>query len=313
MPEKIYFGPTPEAFAAAIKNATPEAARERAKALWQEMRVYRPSAAKSALSEFRAHLRSVGIDDTILASERCGGVIPNALYDNLRKTYNEKLWQTHGKLRPMKMDPFLAKIGECLASKEAPWPIIMVGVMAATGRRGTEILHSGEFFSNSPEIPAGYIQFKGQAKTRMADGTKQDAYLIPVIGTTPGRVIQAILHIREQTKGSSIDKIQALLGSATRTEFGTDTIGTELKPSDLRAAYAAVCYIAYGKSAGMSPTRYYAQILGHKEGDMKTALSYMEFDIQGRWKPARGQAIGADKRREARRETKSLQSAKPHP
>lgn len=311
MPERIFHGPPPAEFGESLKGASPKQARKLAEALWDAMLVYRPSSAKSALSEYRAHLKEVGLDDTILASERCGGVVPNELYDGLRKAYNEKLWKTHGKLRPLRMESLLHATANCLANKEAPWGMIMVGVMAATGRRGTEILSSGEFFANSPDIPAGFLRFKGQAKTRMADGTRQDSYLIPVIGTTPGRVIQAIIHIRAQTKETSIDKIQAQLASFTRTCFGTDSVGTELKPSDLRAAYAAVCYLAYGKSEGMSPTRYYAQILGHKEGDMKTALSYMEFDMLGRWKPNRGQAIGADKRRENSRKKPKPQKNKP--
>lgn len=194
----------------------------------------------------------------------------------------------------------VAAFRRCLG---APNPRLqMIGVMALTGRRFYEVAVSGQFAPVVETLPGGAqatarwaLRFSGQAKTRGAEGTRAGrAYTIPCLAPAPG-ILAAMAAIRDSAEGRAWRGMDAYALNArvsnqinrylrTRTEFaGLWPAEEKLTVKCLRAFYAEVAYRSFAPGT-IEKAPYYAQILGHSETDLHTALSYMDYrlDLDGR-------------------------------
>lgn len=150
------------------------------------------------------------------------------------------------------------------------WREKAVAVAALTGRRLAEVLIYGDFTPAPGKSPA--LMFDGQAKTRGAAGTMQEAYQIPTLadGAEILRALSAIHAERPELRGMDYntfhDTHASKLTMATRRVF-SGAFSEVPKSKDLRAAYAAINYAKFlktNKGKGKSVIEFYASILGHK-------------------------------------------------
>lgn len=174
----------------------------------------------------------------------------------------------------------------------------LIGLMALTGRRFYEIAAAGDFKLHTRQLPGGarvsskwIIQFEGQAKTRGAEGSKSgEVYNIPCLAPAKD-IIKAFIWLRNSPEGQMWAEMDSKELNAkvnnqvnrylrTREEFmrhwpKDDRLTTKC----LRAFYAEVAFKTFAPS-NMEKSPYYAQILGHSETDLQTALSYMDYRLE---------------------------------
>src|SRR3977135_432695 len=67
----------------------------------------------------------------------------------------------------------------------------LLGLMALTGRRQTEIFFSAKFSLPKKKLPFPALIFEGELKTRHAPGTSFEPYPIPVLAD-PKKIIRAL-------------------------------------------------------------------------------------------------------------------------
>jgi len=189
--------------------------------------------------------------------------------------------------RPIHNPEQLVKIAK-EGLKSDRWSMLAASIVLLTGRRATEILQAGHFALTTP--PHRHkLRFKGQLKTRKAEGTRQGYYTIDVLAS-PATLIHALARLRElfPTKGLSYREISGKLSElrkAANAMFG----GWRTK--DLRAINAKISYHAFAPQ-DMDPLVYFAKQLGHKrleaeqpgddsaaDADTMTAAYYLQFYI----------------------------------
>ena len=159
---------------------------------------------------------------------------------------------------------------------------LVAALLLLTGRRTVEICFSGEFTVVSERDDV--LLFAGQAKGK---GTDKPPYEIPVLAD-PREILSAIEVVRARFAFASNADVNSKkakeIGDAARQVFGGD-----YNPQELRKVYAAIAYHDYDQSEPnprLSEPAYFAAILGHGDGDVQTALSYMAYFVQGdfdRW------------------------------
>jgi hypothetical protein len=190
------------------------------------------------------------------------------------------VFDRHLALRPVDPDEFVER---ALGQLESPnYGRLVAAVLLLTGRRTVEICFSGEF-ALVPERD-DVLLFAGQAKGK---GTDKPPYEIPVLAD-PRDILAAIEVVRARFAFASNADVNSKkakeIGDAARQVFGGD-----YNPQELRKVYAAIAYHDYDQSEPsprLSEPAYLAAILGHGDGDVQTALSYMAYFVQGdfdRW------------------------------
>lgn len=168
-----------------------------------------------------------------------------------------------------------------------------LGLMLVTGRRFYEVLVAGEFGRTVIQLERGKMSpiwrmdFSGQMKTREAEGTKFDTlYNIPTLAPV-AKVIKAVNLLRSSPMGKEIaamgqefanthynPRLNKILRASAIGELWPK--GDVLTIKQLRTLYAEVCFKHHAPS-DKHKDAYFAEILGHREGDMNTALSYVRY------------------------------------
>lgn len=152
---------------------------------------------------------------------------------------------------------------------------LALGLSLLTGRRITEVLKTAKLTPITTET----MQFAGQLKTKGAEKSR-DNYPIPVLADS-AEIADALARLRRakdfsQHSEASINSLTSKeTGIQCRRYFGA--IIPDVKPKDLRALYAQICWDTVGQSSPKLQLGYFAEILGHSEQDNVTAVSYMVF------------------------------------
>ena len=152
---------------------------------------------------------------------------------------------------------------------------LALGLSLLTGRRITEVLKTAKLTPLTPET----MRFSGQLKTKGAEKSR-DNYSIPVLADS-AEIAGALARLRRAKDFSNYAEAQvnSLVskesGIQCRRYFGA--IIPDVKPKDLRALYAQICWDTVGQSSPKLQLGYFAEILGHSEQDNTTAVSYMVF------------------------------------
>jgi hypothetical protein len=176
--------------------------------------------------------------------------------------------------------PIEFKVREIIATAElfinnrtkCDWYLLVCSVVALTGRRPIEVMKTGEFSKSKLE---NHIKFYGQAKIRNREDVPHD---IPVIGSTPATVLDAIKIIRAERDFSEstndfVNNTTAIhLNSQLRKHYENDYL--DLKT--LRTIYAVVIdrdfYDKFGSD--VSKPMYISNALGHSNNDVNMQVRY---------------------------------------
>ena len=176
----------------------------------------------------------------------------------------------------------LLTLDELTAEKEPHWTSVSIAFALGTGRRMVEVHALGEF-----EVTGEYqLHFKGQAKTRGADGAA-DEYDIPTL--FPAKQLLAALEYLER-EGRRIDGDEQKRDRlATNRAFGmANSRAMEkyqgINYKGLRAIYAECLWYLMPSSTKIKTEKHslYSEWLGHldKEGRLDaTFMSYMVYHI----------------------------------
>ena len=177
------------------------------------------------------------------------------------------------------------------------WYLLVCSVVALTGRRPIEVIRIGDFTKSKIEK---HIRFYGQAKIRNREDVPHD---IPVIGSTPEAVLDAIKIIRSERDFSEstndfVNNTTAIhLNSQLRKHFENEYL--DLKT--LRTIYAVIIdhdfYDKFG--AEVSKPLYISKALGHSSSDVNTQLRYAW--IRPDWSESKPVNV-AEKENQARQE-----------
>lgn len=177
-----------------------------------------------------------------------------------------------------------------------------LGIMGATGRRFFEIVNCGSFdfveerIGNLTFKQRYFLKFSGQAKTRGAIGTKfNEEYIIPVLAPAK-EIIDAYKFIRQSPEGkywatlsykelnSNLNKnmnaLFLLYFKMPEPVYTSSTLRRSEERftlSSLRPLYAEIAYSKFGQKT--AKPIFFAKILGHKEDDYQSSLSYMKFTL----------------------------------
>jgi integrase len=155
---------------------------------------------------------------------------------------------------------------------------LALGLSLLTGRRITEVLKTAKLTPITPST----MQFSGQLKTKGAEKSR-DNYQIPVLADS-AEIAAALDRLRRSKDFSSYSESQ--INSLTSKETGIQcrryfgAIIPDVKPKDLRALYAQICWDTMGQDTPKLQLGYFAEILGHSEQDNITAVSYLVFKTQ---------------------------------
>lgn len=169
------------------------------------------------------------------------------------------------------------------------WSILAAGLACATGRRLSEILKYGEFKLCVPDKKSS-IQFRGQRKTRKAQGTRVSWYSHDVLAPSP-KIVAGLKRLRELMPTDSLS-YNELRGKYSEVQDAVRGLfGPEYTNKDLRAINARICFHAFAPPE-MDPLVYFARHLGHKrleseqpnsdtagDADTLTASFYLQFYI----------------------------------
>ena len=158
----------------------------------------------------------------------------------------------------------------------------ILGLTALTGRRTAEIAMSATF----EQIDDYHVLFTGQKKT--GDRDDVEPYSIPLLCDSK-KAIDVLASIRrDKPEFQSMEysrvhnRLSSELSKIVKSEYaGVAVINSEpsdLSAKSLRAIYAEICFYFHRNLEGGKPL-YFAEILGHSEHDISTALSYDDFHL----------------------------------
>lgn len=186
------------------------------------------------------------------------------------------------------------------------WYALLVGLALLTGRRPVEIALLGDLRTIRRKNPpkGNWAVFSGQAKTRDAEGTAQDAYEIPLLADT--KLILNAWKVLKHVIPPAICTPEAYANTGAKGAFEVVTKnfppGTKLY--DLRAIYAALTWPRFAPPECSMPA-WAGTVLGHKlltpdEGpaprgaalaDTATAAFYLRYflppAIMEKWRKAK--------------------------
>jgi hypothetical protein len=222
---------------------------------------------------------------------------PPELLEQVNAAYDRKVRdEVRNQVVISEWKPLIMAFRDCLNADNPR--LKLIGLMALTGRRFFEVASSGDFSLHTRELPGGarvvskwVIQFEGQAKTRGAEGTKSgEVYNIPCLAPAKD-ILRAFIWLRNSAEGqlwASMDskELNAKVNNQVNRYLRTREEFLKYWPEDdklttkcLRSFYAEVAYKTFAPS-NMEKSPYYAQILGHSETDLQTALSYMDYRLE---------------------------------
>ena len=169
-----------------------------------------------------------------------------------------------------------------------------IAVIALTGRRFEEVLRVGQFAPSLDRTPSGIVRhrwlldFSGQLKTRGGESTMADrTFRIPTLAPAAD-VLGAIQALRASPQGREwAEATTRQLSTNYNPEFNKVLRaspaaafwpkGAPLTLKELRTLYAEIAYTSFAPRTTRAP--YFARILGHREDDLNTALSYMRYSL----------------------------------
>lgn len=199
--------------------------------------------------------------------------LTKSMSDKFRKQSETNAQNKHKK--PLQIKIFsIIKTAELIIERRnsVEWYVLVAAVIALTGRRPIEVVKTGSFTKASKDQ---HLTFYGQAKIR---GREDEPKEIPVIGSTPKEIIDAVKIIRaehdysEHTNTEVNNSVSQGLNTKLRTHFNND----EIDPRTLRAIYTMFVdkffYDKYGTD--VSKPLYLSTVLGHSEDDVITQTRY---------------------------------------
>ena len=176
-------------------------------------------------------------------------------------------------------------INKAIALLDTSEPIKMaVGLCALTGRRLAEIFSTAKFEKAEDN---NHVLFSGQLKAK--NSRELIAYKIPtlydasIIITT----LKKLRVVKKDYTTISLNEIHDLISWRVNKIYKDHFKGfypEPLKPKDMRALYATICY-AKNPDERISDQVFYSRILGHGENDIDTAGSYKDFYIPAQKQP----------------------------
>ena len=153
-------------------------------------------------------------------------------------------------------------------------PLVLVGVLAATGRRPVELRESNfELDYSGGDILMQSMAFSGQAKTR-ENVTGQ--FNIPVL------VDSTLIMDKLQKFGSKLARVSVKKANNAFSEFASDVNwpdSVKCTAKNLRAMYACMTY-ALKAPDNMQEWAWVNMVLGHEEYDQVTCQAYMRFKVR---------------------------------
>lgn len=204
-------------------------------------------------------------------------------YKELDEKYNKKVIARNKDQKKVSNLDIMKIVAEFKGT--ARWDEKMVILGLTTGARMCEIAKLSTFeVSDKGE---GFIRVVGVAKTK--DRRIFDKPL--VAGITPTEVISMAESVREMLVrffGLSIEHMHHSTITSTLSKrlcplvktILSDHVGGNLNFHTLRSLYAEMAWYEQEGKHTYSKPAFYAQILGHKETDITTALSYQKFDMK---------------------------------
>jgi hypothetical protein len=155
---------------------------------------------------------------------------------------------------------------------------LTLGLMMLTGRREGEILKTAKFTASKNRKYE--VIFRGQLKKKEED---TGGYIIPILEDSKLvrqglRTLRGLRDFSALTNSQINSKVSKDLGLYCKDIFGA-MLGDDLKPHDLRKAYATIAAHKHNPLQ-ISFNRYASAILGHNEDDIKTANSYNKYYIK---------------------------------
>lgn len=189
---------------------------------------------------------------------------------------------------------------------------VAAGLALLTGRRAFEIWCSGSFdyaidhLDGATRVQRYWVSFKGQAKTRGAEGTMHNqSYRIPVLA--PARdIVQRHAWLRRSDLGASLAGADGdtfkRRGVSSRMVHAVTSVylrwwppSVGLVPKDLRSLYAELTYCLFClPQPGVQQSRnsWYSAVLGHHPSQLATSLSYFDWYLKGHREDAERQLRG---------------------
>lgn len=193
--------------------------------------------------------------------------------NDLKQASKAQVYLDHTNLRQIDAQTLIGKALELIQTDS--YLNIALGLMLLSGRRATEILKTASF----QKIAQSYVRFSGQLKTKGSTNAQTEPYNIPVLCDVDV-FMQGFFKLRELRDFSELthDQVHSRANKALNESCKRHFKGLieNPKPKDLRSAYATIAYARYAPK-NWSSDAYYAQILGHSEQDLNTALSYQDF------------------------------------
>lgn len=175
-------------------------------------------------------------------------------------------------------------------------PLSIIAALALlTGRRSYELMCLAGFAYRTFGVEHGSgrmkyeVEFTGQAKTRGRAGTQfENTYPIPVLAPASD-ILTAYLaflsspigqKMRDASNFSFNSQYAAKLNAVVMRDYGhLWPAGTGLAIKCFRSLYAEIAYKMMAPK-GLSKNAYFASVLGHKEDDLTTALSYFDYYLE---------------------------------
>jgi integrase len=199
--------------------------------------------------------------------------------DSLAKDYKIKIVKQQTKPKNiLNVDGFIERAVELLEAKS--YIARILAIAALTGRKVAEIGCSATFSYKTNNS----VLFTGQLKLKTNDCPP---YIIPVLANAKS-IITCL-------KGLRVDKPQYLnnpgnfhsscskdLSIAVKKYFSEFVEGV-ITAKDLRAIYATIASAKFNNISSkhhLKDNIYFAEILGHQDGDITTQLSYQSYQIK---------------------------------
>lgn len=264
-----------------------------------------PATQKLYVSKFRKALELALTSEEPNADRRAGimtrlkAIVRNdpAIVELVNETYSAKVVENTRKLVFVANYQKIVSLARGWLSSEDE-ARVAIGLMLLTGRRFYEVLVAGIFTPTFERIDGKRLKgrvmskwevtFLGQLKTREADGTQfGQSFSIPLLAPV-NEVLPAIEWLRRSPLGSFAAQVtQDAANSNINPRLNRELRRSELAQlwpdndpdfslKSTRALYAEICY-KHHAPAGIHKDTYFAQILGHREGDLRTALSYVRY------------------------------------
>ena len=211
-----------------------------------------------------------------------------------RKEYERKVFKVNSVQRQLLDSDVILTINHLKDSKD--WKDLSACVSLAVGSRLSEIMQVSHY---ERATERNWIRIEGVSKDKLADLKEgnQRIFVKPIVGgLSSDDIISMVGEIRSQVSEQYDVDLGTGHGSRHLTRRAiTALVNNQLNKKareifkadyvfhDLRSIYAAMAYAQFAPN-GMSQTAFFAQVLGHREESLTTALSYQKFSIKRKLK-----------------------------